>query len=95
MDLDDSKQIKTLAYNYIENDEETAVLFGYISNEKPQLMLAFSKSLTEKGLNAGVIIKELAREINGGGGGQNFFATAGGSKVEGLKPALEALTKFI
>jgi alanyl-tRNA synthetase len=43
----------------------------------------------DKNLNAGTIIKDLAKEINGGGGGQPFYAQAGGSKLEGLKTAID------
>ena len=45
--------------------------------------------LKEKNLNAGNIIRDLAKEINGGGGGQPFYAQAGGSKLEGLSSAIE------
>jgi alanyl-tRNA synthetase len=41
--------------------------------------------IQSKDWNAGKIIRELSKEIKGGGGGQPFFATAGGSDVEGLK----------
>jgi len=41
-----------------------------------------------KGLNAGTLIRELAKDIKGGGGGQPFFATAGGSDASGLDAAL-------
>jgi len=43
----------------------------------------------EAGMDARLMIKDLAKEINGGGGGQVFYATAGGSRAEGLKVALE------
>jgi alanyl-tRNA synthetase len=43
----------------------------------------------EKNLNAGAIVKELAKEIKGGGGGQPFFATAGGTDLNGLDSVVE------
>ena len=49
----------------------------------------------EKNLNAGAIIRELAKEIKGGGGGQPFFATAGGSDAGGLEAAMAKAKTFI
>ena len=46
-------------------------------------------------MNAGAIIKELAREIKGGGGGQSHFATAGGSYPAGIEKALEKAKSYI
>jgi alanyl-tRNA synthetase len=45
--------------------------------------------VADKKLHAGQLIKELANEIQGGGGGQPFYATAGGTKTDGLKVALQ------
>jgi alanyl-tRNA synthetase len=49
----------------------------------------------EKNLNASTLIRELAKEINGGGGGQAFYAQAGGTKLEGLKVVIEKAKSLI
>jgi alanyl-tRNA synthetase len=51
--------------------------------------------VADKKLNASNIVRELAKDINGGGGGQAFFATAGGSKPEGLASALARAKEVI
>lgn len=57
---------------------------------KPSISVIISDEVVKtKNLNAGNIVRELAKEINGGGGGQAFYAQAGGSKVEGLEKAIE------
>lgn len=64
--------------------------------QKPQIAVMISESLVQsKGLDASKIVKELAKEIKGGGGGQNFFATAGGNDVNGLEKVLEKAKKII
>jgi len=50
--------------------------------------------MKEKNLHAGNIVKELAKEMNGGGGGQPYFATAGGSDASGLERAIEKGKRF-
>jgi len=93
--FDDSKTVKTLAYNLEEELGDIIIAFGFESKDKPQLMVIISKNLVDKGHNAGTIIREIAKEIQGGGGGQPFFATAGGKKVAGLQKALDKLNDLI
>ncbi len=87
--IGDAKAIKTLAYQLEKELGNALIVFGANINGKPQLTVAISEQLTkEKDLHAGNIIRELAKEIKGGGGGQAFFATAGGSDVNGLDQAI-------
>lgn len=95
IDLDDSKAIKTLAYNLEEEIKDVIILFGFVSNSKPQLMITISNSIVNDKIHAGNFVRELAKEIKGGGGGQNFFATAGGSDVNGLDTALNKIETLI
>jgi alanyl-tRNA synthetase len=68
-----------------------AVIAAYEYEGKPQLLLAYSDDLVAAGHNAGKEIREAAKFIQGGGGGQPVLATAGGKDVAGLSDALEAL----
>ncbi len=88
--LNDSKAIKTLAYQLEKEIGDALIVFGAEVNGKPQLMVAISENLTKSNdkLHAGNMVRELAKEIKGGGGGQAFFATAGGSDPSGLDSAL-------
>jgi len=87
--IQDTDVIKDLAYQLEREIGDVVIVFGCEVNAKPQLMVTISKSLTEeKSLDAGKIIRELAKEIKGGGGGQAFFATAGGNDLAGLDKAI-------
>ncbi len=87
--LNDSKAIKNLSYQLEQELGDALIVFGAEVNGKPQLMVTISETLTkEKDLHAGNIIRELAKEIQGGGGGQAFFATAGGKDATGLDRAI-------
>jgi len=72
------------------------VVIGAEINGKPSISVIVSDNLVkDKNMNAGNIVRELAKEINGGGGGQAFYAQAGGSKPEGLKAAIEKAKTLI
>ncbi len=78
-----------------EVDNLFAVLAGDIAG-KPQIAVVISDNLvSEKGLNAGTIVRDLAQEIQGGGGGQPFFATAGGKNLAGLSAVVAKAQKLV
>ncbi|KQS30778.1 alanine--tRNA ligase [Dyadobacter sp. Leaf189] len=82
--------LKQLSYELRDQVENLIAVFGAEIAGKPQLSVFIAENIVqETGLNAGKIVKELAQEIRGGGGGQPFFATAGGSDASGLDNALE------
>ncbi|WP_025762164.1 alanine--tRNA ligase [Dyadobacter tibetensis] len=82
--------LKQLSFELKDQIEDLIVVLGTVINEKPQLSVYISENLVANAnLNAGKIVKDLAKEIKGGGGGQPFFATAGGSDATGLSVALE------
>ena len=69
----------------------TALVAAFEIDSKPQLLLMFSDDLVKAGRNAGAEIRPAAKFIQGGGGGQNGLATAGGRDLSGLGKALSAL----
>ncbi len=88
--LNDSNAIKNLSHELEKELGNAVIVIGAEVKGKPQLTVTISRNLTEdgKGLDAGKIVRELAKEIKGGGGGQPFFATAGGKDVQGLDKAI-------
>ena len=72
-----------------EQPENLFIVIGSIYNEKPQLTISASADLVERGINAGKIVGQAAREMQGGGGGQAHFAQAGGKNPAGIKAAMD------
>ncbi len=96
LELDDAKVVKTMGYNLEKEKGDCLISLGFISKGKPQIMVIVSESLTKDDyLHAGKIVKELSQHIKGGGGGQAFFASAGGSDSSGLEKAVQGAHKFI
>lgn len=88
--------LKQLAYELKAKVGDLYCVLGAEIAGKPQLAVMIADNLVaEKGLNAGQIVRELAKEVKGGGGGQAFFATAGGSDASGLAKAIEKGRTFI
>ncbi len=95
LDLDASG-IKDLSFELGKSHDNLFLLFAANQNGKALLSCYVSKALvTDKGLNAGQIVKDLGKYIHGGGGGQAFYATAGGSHPDGIKEALEAAKHYL
>ena len=92
----DASGIKDLAFELGKEFDNLFLLFGTNQNGKAMLSCYISKELVkEKSLNAGQVVRELGKLIHGGGGGQPFFATAGGKHPEGIKEALIAAKNYI
>ncbi|MBK9338381.1 MAG: alanine--tRNA ligase [Lewinellaceae bacterium] len=95
--IGDANAIKTLAYELERELGSAVIAFGSVSADKPLLTVRISEALAkERGLNAGTIVRELAQKfLQGGGGGQPFFATAGGSDASKLDEAVRAVKTYI
>jgi alanyl-tRNA synthetase len=89
IELNDATAIKTLAYQLEQELGPAVIVLGAVVSEKPLLTIVISQSLVgAKGFHAGNMVRELAKNIQGGGGGQPFFATAGGKEASGLAAAI-------
>lgn len=87
---------KDLAYELGNLGNNVFLVLATADEEKPMLTCYISKELVaDKNLNAGQVVRELGKFIQGGGGGQPFFATAGGKNVAGIQEALEKAIEYI
>jgi alanyl-tRNA synthetase len=86
----DAGSVKDIAYQIKGQLESFFLIIGSFEGAKALLTIMISDDLvTSKELHAGNIIRDLAKEIGGGGGGQPFFATAGGKNADGIESAIE------
>lgn len=89
-------QAKDLAFQLKEEIENLFCVLLADIDGKPSISIMVSDSLVkDKGYNAGALIREWAKEVKGGGGGQPFFAQAGGADVSGLKKVKELALNFV
>ncbi|MFC4210600.1 alanine--tRNA ligase [Pedobacter lithocola] len=95
IDLQSADAIKNLAFSLKDMVDNLFLVFTTEIDSKPGITVMLSDDLVKKGMNASNIVRELGKEIQGGGGGQPFYATAGGKNPEGLKTVLTKAEHFI
>ncbi len=88
--------LKDLAYQIKADSEDVVAVLGSEVKGKPQIAIIISDDLVkERQLDAGKIVREAAKKMQGGGGGQPFFATAGGKNLAGLDVAISEAVALI
>ncbi len=96
IEVESADQVRDLAFQLKGEIKNLVLLVGAKINGKANLTILFGQELVDSfDLNAGTIIREVAKEIQGGGGGQPFFASAGGKNPEGLQKALAKAEELI
>ena len=90
------EMMKDLAFALRQRVEERLVMvIGNVSDGKPTLNIMLSDDVVAAGVDAGAVVREAAKLINGGGGGQKHYATAGGKCVDGLQQAIDKAVTLI
>ena len=92
---DDIAPMKDFVMPLREKYPDMALVLGSDFGGKPSLLVCLGQNRMNAGLNAGQIVRAAGKEIQGGGGGQPAYATAGGKLVEGLPAAIRAAAAMI
>ncbi len=96
IDLPNADLLKKISFELANEVKSLFLVIAANIEGKPQIVVAIAEDLIKsRNLNAGDIVKKLATKIKGGGGGQPFFATAGGSDLSGLDDVLEESKRCI
>jgi alanyl-tRNA synthetase len=99
VEVPNADALKSLCYQLKDSPliahHSSFITLATVLNDKPQIAVILSEDLVAQGKHAGNVVKELAKEIRGGGGGQPFFATAGGSDASGLERVLAKARELI
>jgi alanyl-tRNA synthetase len=94
--LDSAQAVRDLAYQLKGEVDNLFLVLGSAISGKPSITVMIAENLVaEKGLNAGTIVREAAKEMQGGGGGQPYYATAGGKDLNGLNAAVAKAKTFV
>jgi alanyl-tRNA synthetase len=96
IDLDSAEEIKNMLFEMRGQVDNLVCVVGATINGKASLSVILSDNLVkEKNMNASTMVRELSKDINGGGGGQPFYATAGGTNPAGLEAAVKKAAAFV
>ena len=90
-----SNMIKDLAYALRAKVSDIVLVLGAVNDGKPTLAIMLGDDIVAKGVDAGATVREAAKLMQGGGGGQKFFATAGGKNTDGLQAAIDKAVELI
>jgi alanyl-tRNA synthetase len=94
--LPDADSLKNMAYAIKNKFDNLVLVLAADIQGKPQVAVMLGDAVVaEKKFHAGELVKQLAKEIDGGGGGQPFFATAGGKKLEGLDSVVRKAKELV
>ena len=91
----DVNQLKDNLLDLRTKNPDKAIVIGSVAGGKPAVMVVLGQALVDAGKNASNIVRTAGKEMQGGGGGQPFFATAGGKNPDGLDKALEVAKELI
>jgi alanyl-tRNA synthetase len=96
IETDSAEVLKNIAYQIRTSSSNTIMVIGSELNGKASLLVTVTDDLVrERNINAIDIIRNISEEINGGGGGQPFLATAGGKNPDGIQSALRKAGEFL
>lgn len=95
VDLPNADAVKNLAFEVKALVPDLYLVFTTLIDEKPGITVMIAENMVSETLNAAKIVRELGKEIQGGGGGQPFYATAGGKNAAGLANVLEKARQFL
>ena len=90
-----SNMIKDLAYALRAKAANIILVLGAVNDGKPMLAVMLGDDIVAKGADAGATVREAAKLMQGGGGGQKFFATAGGKNPDGLQAAIDKAVEIV
>jgi alanyl-tRNA synthetase len=91
----DVNSAKNLAHKLRTKNSNVFVILATENKNKVNLIIGLSDELVKRGFHAGTLIREIAKKIEGGGGGQPHLATAGGKNPEGIRSAFEAIRNIL